>query len=102
MLELKKTYPTLVGLGIDEGTAVIVQGSEMEVVGEHRVAVFDRAVETAESRHAYQTLAAGDRYDLVARQRLEPVLAEGPAPRTKVELRPVAARDEDEAESRRD
>jgi cyanophycinase-like exopeptidase len=90
------------GLGIDEGTAVIVQGSEMEVVGQHQVSVFDRAVEaTAESDRPYQTLAAGDRYDLVSRQRLEPVLAESPAPRNKVEVRPVSMRDGNESDARR-
>jgi cyanophycinase len=75
MLELKRNHPRLLGLGIDEATAVIVQGREMEVVGKHQVAVYDRPIDNAQSQQVYETLAAGDRYDLVARRRLEPVLA---------------------------
>lgn len=89
MLQLKKAYPAVLGLGIDEGTAVIVQGSEMEVVGQHRVAVFDRAVVAANAEHPYETLAAGDRYDLVARQRLEPAEEEQPEC-PKVLVRPAS------------
>ncbi len=76
MLTLKKAHPRLLGLGIDEATAVIVQGREMQVVGKNQVAVYDRAVDNPQSEQLYQTLAPGDRYDLVARQRLEPVLAD--------------------------
>ncbi len=92
MLQLKKTYPALLGLGIDDGTAVIVQGHEMEVVGQHQVAVFGREVEAAASERPYETLAAGDRYDLVARQRLESAPADAPA-RSKVEVRPISMQD---------
>ncbi|MEO6593179.1 MAG: cyanophycinase [Planctomycetota bacterium] len=33
--------PQLIGLGIDEGTAAIVRGSELEVLGASQIAVFD-------------------------------------------------------------
>jgi cyanophycinase len=92
MLELKKSRPSVLGLGIDEATAVIVQGREMEVVGEHQVSVFDRSVEAAE--RPYETLAAGDRYDLVARQRLEPVLAEASSDRARTQARPVSSNED--------
>ena len=93
MLELKKSHPAVLGLGIDENTAVIVQGREMEVVGKHQVAVFDRAIEAENTKRAYETLAAGDRYDLVSRQRLEPTLAEAGSESPKVEVRPVSVQD---------
>ena len=34
-------YPNLVGVGIDEETAVIVQGDEFEVIGDNNVTVID-------------------------------------------------------------
>lgn len=34
--------PQLTGIGIDEGTAIVVQGSAFEVLGDSKVAVFDR------------------------------------------------------------
>src|SRR6185503_4042572 len=71
MLKLKRTFPSLLGLGIDESTAVIVQGHQMEVVGKHQVAVFDRTVDSEPAERPYQALAPGDRYDLVSRQRLD-------------------------------
>lgn len=37
---LKQTYPQLLGLGIDEATAVVVRGSRLEVCGEGTVSVY--------------------------------------------------------------
>ncbi len=42
MMALKKTYPQLLGIGIDEKTAIVVKGEQAEIVGEGRVAFFDR------------------------------------------------------------
>jgi cyanophycinase len=88
MLSLKRTYPAILGLGIDEATAVIVQGRELEVVGKNQVAVFDREIESEESEQ-YQALAPGDRYDLVSRQRLEPT-TDQTQPQPKVPVRTVS------------
>lgn len=40
MVQLKKSFPQLLGLGIDEATAVVVRGQEMEVVGDNKVSVY--------------------------------------------------------------
>ena len=63
MLELKRAYPHLVGLGIDESTAVIIRGHEMEVVGEHQVAVYDRKSDLSAER-PYQVVESGELFDL--------------------------------------
>jgi cyanophycinase len=68
MLALKRARPKLLGLGIDESTAVVVKGHEMKVIGQHQVAVYDRHPDTASSEPPFQLLKAGDRYDLKARQ----------------------------------
>lgn len=39
--QLIRTLPQLIGLGIDEGTAIVVRGSEFEVLGDSKVAVID-------------------------------------------------------------
>ena len=42
MRALMKVYPQLLGIGIDEGTALIVRGHEAEVMGPNQVHFFDR------------------------------------------------------------
>lgn len=70
MSELKQTYPQLVGLGLDEGTAIVIRGQALEVMGRNRVCVFHRREPAAEGQRDYDVLAAGDRYDLCERCRL--------------------------------
>lgn len=63
---LVAALPQLIGLGVDEGTAAVVQGSALEVVGESRVAVFDvRAAEPRPERPEPVWLAPGEQWDLV-------------------------------------
>jgi cyanophycinase len=41
LVEVISQYPHLLGIGIDENTAVLVQGNRMEVLGESFVAIYD-------------------------------------------------------------
>lgn len=41
LLEVLRRHPDLVGIGIDEGTAVVVRGDRAEVLGRSRVAFYD-------------------------------------------------------------
>lgn len=41
MLQILAVHPQLLGLGLDEGTAVMVEGDQATVVGRSRVAVYD-------------------------------------------------------------
>jgi cyanophycinase len=66
MKVLKRAHPQLLGIGIDEGTCLLVQESEAEVIGTGRVAFFDRPV-GSEEIEAYTSLVDGDVYDLVSR-----------------------------------
>ncbi|MCE9530216.1 MAG: cyanophycinase [Planctomycetes bacterium] len=70
MTDLMATYPQLLGIGIDEGTAIVVQGSVMEVMGRTKVGVYDRRKPIIEEKPDYEELPAGAKYDLVKRQRL--------------------------------
>ena len=55
-------HPELIGIGIDEGTAVIVRDQELEVTGRSVVLVHDGSPQPGGV--TYWTLHAGDRYDL--------------------------------------
>ena len=64
-------YPQLLGIGIDEGTVIFVQGHVMEVVGKSKVAVYDRRKPVTAGEKDYEEVPAGARYDLEARKRLD-------------------------------
>jgi cyanophycinase len=72
MAELKAVHPELVGVGLDEDTALVVHGNDVEVVGEHHVCVYDRQDPGDEGQPHFDRLYAGDRYDLIARKRVGP------------------------------
>ena len=66
MALLKKTFPQLLGIGIDEGTCLIVKKSRAEVMGPGQVAFFDRPI-GSESIEAHTSVVAGQVYDLELR-----------------------------------
>jgi cyanophycinase-like exopeptidase len=70
MTALMKTYPQLLGIGIDESTAIIVTGSVAEVMGKNNVHFYDRNKPVEDGKPDYEKLEAGDRYDLKARKLL--------------------------------
>ena len=57
-------HPRLLGIGIDEGTAVVIQGDRLEVVGKSKVAIY-------EPHKSYYFLQPGDRFDLKTRSRVQ-------------------------------
>ncbi len=64
LVSLVQTYPQVLGIGIDEDTAVEIQGSVMTVIGNRKVNIVDS--------HTPEPLPikSGDRYHLVTRQLL--------------------------------
>jgi cyanophycinase len=67
MTELMKAFPQILGIGIDENTAVIVRGDIMEVVGKSNVAVYDRT-RPANGERDYELLPSGSRYNVKLRK----------------------------------
>lgn len=61
-------HPDLLGLGIDEGTALIVQGDRARVIGPSKVAVTDHAFTPGTDGKRYFFLNPGDTLDLVTRR----------------------------------
>ena len=71
MAQLKKSHPEMIGLGVDESTAMIVRGTTMEVVGENNVTIFDRPAESQSNTPEFAVLRSGERYDFRQRRRME-------------------------------
>jgi cyanophycinase len=71
LLEVVQRFPHLLGIGIDEDTAIVVQGDEFDVIGRSYVVIYDnqRVIPPA-GRFYFMT--AGDRYDLKKRQAFRP------------------------------
>lgn len=72
MTRLMKRYPQLLGIGIDEGTAIVVQGKIAEVVGSGTVHFYDRTKPVEKNQPDYQEVERGGRYDLEVRKVLGP------------------------------
>ncbi|MDB4284793.1 hypothetical protein N9897_00970, partial [bacterium] len=68
MTQLVNRYPQLLGIGIDEGTAIEVQKSVAKVVGNGRVFFYDKAAKVKDGAEDYIALAAGSVYDLAERK----------------------------------
>ncbi|MDA0657211.1 MAG: cyanophycinase [Planctomycetota bacterium] len=73
LVDLRGQYPDLLGIGIDEDTAVIVQGDILEVIGRSVVGIYDGSVSQISTTKSVNSaadhwLSAGQRYDLRSRQ----------------------------------
>jgi cyanophycinase len=68
MLPVVKKYPELLGIGIDEGTAVLVQRDEFEVVGSSKVAIYNSEAPAEKGDKEYFFLEAGERFNLATRK----------------------------------
>jgi cyanophycinase len=67
MLEVIDKNPKLLGIGIDENTAIVVDGDRFDVIGQGYVAIYDTKPVVQPSGRFY-FLAPGDRFDLVKRE----------------------------------
>jgi cyanophycinase len=65
LIGVVRAHPELLGIGIDENTAIIVKDDKFEVVGEGYVAIYDPEVIHANGRFYF--LSAHDRFDLATR-----------------------------------
>lgn len=73
--EVVEKHPELLGIGLDESTAIVVQGQQFEIVGASKVAIHDgRLVKGAQERNAgrkkYFFMGPGERYDLTKLERI--------------------------------
>ncbi len=78
LIPVIERYPHLLGIGLDEDTAIVVQGDRFEVIGRGYVAIYDsHRIVPPDGRFYF--LAPGDQFDLVKRE----------ASRSEVSRRPL-------------
>jgi cyanophycinase len=68
MTGLVATYPQLLGIGLDEKTAIVVRGHVAEVMGTGKAHFYDRRRPVADGAADYEALTGGGRYDLKNRK----------------------------------
>ena len=66
LVEIMEAKPDLLGIGLDEGTGIVVQGDRFEVIGVSFVAIYDPKIMT--SKAPFYLLGAGDRFNLSTRK----------------------------------
>lgn len=72
MTQLVNRYPQLLGIGIDETTALTVTGSKATVSGKGKVYFYDRRQVVYPDRPDYVALKSGQSFDLVTRREIVP------------------------------
>ncbi len=61
-------HAELLGIGIDESTAMVVEGDRCEVIGAGKVGIYDGREHGGKR---YYFLSPGDRFDLAARTKID-------------------------------
>jgi cyanophycinase len=67
LIEIIKAKPDLLGIGLDENTAIVVRGDRFEVLGQSYVAIYDHHSQI-DSGGQFYFLAPGDSFDLKTRK----------------------------------
>jgi cyanophycinase len=80
LIEVIEKHPELLGLGIDENTAIVVRGDQLEVIGASYVLVYDNQ-RMLDSGGRFYFLAPGDRYNLKTREATRPSTSQQPIER---------------------
>ncbi|MFC2158768.1 cyanophycinase [Acidobacteriota bacterium] len=82
MLEVMEKHPDLLGIGIDEDTAIIVRGDRFEVIGQGYVVIYDNTQHIPPSGKFF-FLAPGDTFDMKARKGTRPSRSSRPIERVE-------------------
>jgi cyanophycinase len=77
LIDVIEKHPELLGIGIDEDTAIVVEGDRAEVIGRSYVAIYDNRSTVAE-RGKFFLLRSGDAVDLATRVPTRRVMSEEP------------------------
>ena len=77
LIEVVEAHPELLGIGIDENTALVVQGDQAQVIGASYVLVYDNQSTVGDGGKFY-FLAPGDRFNLATREATRPAQTQRP------------------------
>jgi cyanophycinase len=67
MLEVLDAHPELLGISIDEDTAIVVEGDRFDVIGKSYALIYDTKTVAGKSGRFY-FMGAGDRFDMKTRK----------------------------------
>ena len=67
LIPVIKKYPNLLGIGISEGTAIVVTGDRFEVIGKWKVAIHDNTRVYQPWEKPYFVISPGDVYNMKTR-----------------------------------
>ena len=82
LLEVIEAHPELLGIGIDEDTAIVVEGDRFEVIGQSYVVIYDSQRMIPPDGRFY-FLAPGDRFDMGSREAWRPTVTDRPLERVE-------------------
>jgi cyanophycinase len=68
LIPVIKKFPDMLGLGLSEGTAIVVTGDRFEVMGKWKVAIHDNTRLYQPWEKSYFVLSAGDVYNMKTRR----------------------------------
>lgn len=71
LLEVVERHPHLLGIGLDEDTAIVVRGDRFEVIGQSYVLIYDNQ-RRIPPYGTFYVLAPGDQYNMKTRQAERP------------------------------
>jgi cyanophycinase len=77
MTGLMKLYPQILGIGIDESTAIVVTGHTAEVIGKSKVGFYDYRKGEPKGEKDYTEVKTGEKYDLKERKAVSPTRQRG-------------------------
>ena len=63
-------HPDVLGIGLDESTAIVVQGQAFEVIGASKIAVHDGRSAPERNGKKYFFMGPGEKYDLSKLERI--------------------------------
>lgn len=84
MIEVIKKNPELLGIGLDENTAIVVRRDQFEVIGQSYVVIYDNSSVIPPDGQFF-FLAPGDRYNMKTRVATRPSQTARPIERVKKE-----------------
>lgn len=67
LIPVIKKYPTMLGIGLSEGTAIVVTGDRFTVIGKWKVAIHDNTRPYQPWEKPYYVLSPGDVYNMKTR-----------------------------------
>ncbi len=82
LIQVIEAHPELLGIGLDENTAIVVEGDRFEVIGQSYAVIYDSQRQIPPSGRFY-FLAPGDRYDMGSREAWRPTETEKPLERVE-------------------